>query len=55
MDKKELILTTAKELMIAYKINDPDAPKTEKKIESIGRLLSLMAKEVEQVYNKIPN
>ena len=52
MEKKELILTVAKDLMIAYKIT-PEDIKANKKIAGMGELLSLMTKTVEQVYNEI--
>ena len=54
MEKKELILTVAKDLMIAYDIKSKDID-AEKKIEALGKLLCLMVKEVEQAYNAIPH
>lgn len=53
MDKKELILTTAKELMIAYKENF--ALLSKDKGDAAGNHLSSLVKQVEKVYNEIPN
>lgn len=55
MDKRELILTTAKELMIAYKLmpEGKDRIKSENAIKALGELLSKMVGEVEKVYEHI--
>ncbi len=55
MDKKELILTVAKDIMIAYKILPESEVRTdrEKTINALGNLFSLMVKQVERVYNEI--
>jgi hypothetical protein len=55
MDKKELILTVAKDLMIAYKLTpeNKDRIKPENATDALGRLLSLMVDQVELVYHKI--
>ncbi|GAB62697.1 hypothetical protein KSU1_C1101 [Candidatus Jettenia caeni] len=52
MDKKELILTVAKDLLVTYKlILKNDLP--ENQIKTIGNYLKLMAKQVEESYNAI--
>lgn len=52
MDKKELILTVAKDLLVTYKLMlKNDLP--ENQIKTIGNYLKLMAKQVEESYNAI--
>ncbi len=52
MDKKELILTVAKDLLVTYKlILKNDLP--ENQIKTIGNYLKLMAKQAEESYNAI--
>ncbi|MDY7032378.1 MAG: hypothetical protein SVY10_10800 [Thermodesulfobacteriota bacterium] len=55
MDKRELILTVAKDIMIAYKVmpKSRNQLKPENAISELGDLLSVMAKQVEQIYNEI--
>lgn len=55
MDKKELILVVAKDLMIAYKLlpKEADRIKPENAVKGLGDLLSKMAKEVEKVHDEI--
>lgn len=57
MDKKELILTVAKDIMVAYKLmpESKDRIKPEKAVDALGKLMSLMVKQVEGVYNEIEN
>jgi hypothetical protein len=55
MERKELVLSVAKDLMIAYKLNPPEKDRAdrEKMIKSMGALLSQVVKEVERVYDEI--
>lgn len=53
MDKKDLILTVAKDLLCAYKIQPESSIKPGKKVDEIADLLDQMTKRVEKVYKGI--
>lgn len=53
MDKKELILTVAKDLIIANKMYHTASAREEGRIKDLGKILEAVVKEVTRVYNGI--
>lgn len=53
MDKKDLILTVAKDLLCAYKILPESRIKADKAVDGVADLLEQMTKRVEKIYQGI--
>ncbi len=53
MDKKELILTVAKDFILENKLYHCPSDKIEVKTKELGKVLESIVKEVERVYNVI--
>lgn len=53
MNKKEVVLTVAKDLLIAHSIKPSSALQEGKKIPESAKLLNEMALEVEKIYDSI--
>ena len=51
MEKKDLILTVAKDILVAYKVMPENRVDREETIKDLGSLLSSMVKQVERVYD----
>lgn len=53
MDKKELILMVAKDLLCAYKIMPESRIKPDQAVDGIADILEQMVKRVEKIYEDI--
>jgi hypothetical protein len=55
MDKKELILTVAKDLLVGYKFLPPERERGDVKstVDSVADLFAQMTKRVETIYKEI--
>lgn len=53
MDKKELVLTVAKDLVLGTKVFSNLAGNAEGKAADLGKILGLVSKQVEAVYDSI--